>query len=380
MKNKYIFSKTRVLIFLLVVAILGVSLMFSTQIEDFIGNYLYKEASFEEGSFEDMGSGDMQLHFIYTGQADCTAIRLPDNKVMLIDSGEESDAEMVKTYLDGIFFEKGENTIDYLILTHTDRDHIGGAITLLEDYDVKAVYRPKAETITENPDTKTKTKLWDNTVKAMVYADETIIIQKDMSITYTDPQDSTNNYSFTFYGPIQDSYSDPNDYSPVMMLESNAKRYMFTGDASVDVEEEFMEEYSSSLANFDVDVLKVGHHGSDTSTSVEFLNVVKPEYAIISCGIDNKYGHPHNSVLTNLENAQAQVLRTDKSDSIVIYDNEGTLKYVANFFEPASYYIEWWYIVLGLGVICAVLCFYPKSRIDKMARKAAKENYNSNRR
>ena len=376
MTNKYIFSKTRVLIFLLVAAIVGVSFLFADTIESFIN----QGGGVSAGSLEEIEEGDLQLHYIYAGQADCTAIRLPDNKVMIIDSGEETDAEMVTTYLNDVFFESGENTIDYFILTHTDKDHIGGAKVLLENYDVKAVYRPRVTSKSETTISGVlaiTTNIWDNTVKAMSNADEVITIEPDLEIEYTDTQDAQNSYSFTFYGPLDD-YSDPNDYSPVMMLENAGKKYMFTGDASSDVEKEFLAAYTNHT-DFDVDVLKVGHHGSDTSSCSEFLEVVKPEYTIISCGIDNKYGHPHNEVINNLEAVHSQILRTDVSDSILIYNRDGEIKYIADFFEPAKYNIEWWYIAAGILVVTAVLCFYPKSKVKSMARKAARETYKNNK-
>ena len=372
MKNKYVFSKVRVLIFLFVMIALGVSFMFADTLEAMINPVSGSAA----GSFDDVQDGDLQIHYIYSGQADCTAIRLPDDKVMIIDSGEETDGEMVTNYLNSVFFESGENTIDYFIITHTDKDHIGGAKVLLENYDVKTVYRPrvtsKSETAIDGVLNIT-TNIWDNTVKAMANADSVVTIERDLEIEYTDVNNALNSYVFTFYGPVDD-YSDPNDYSPIMLLENAGKKYMFTGDASEEVEKDFLAVYTNH-ADFDVDVLKAGHHGSNTSSCEEFLAVVKPEYTIISCGIDNKYGHPHNEVITSLESIQSQILRTDVSDSILIYNRGGEIKYVADFFEPASYHIEWWYVAAGIAGITVVVCFYPKSKVKSMAKKAVKNSH-----
>ena len=141
------------------------------------------------------------------------------------------------------------------------------------------------------------------------------------------------------------------------MLENNGKKYMFTGDASEDIEKEFLNTYSSRLADFDVDVLKVGHHGSRTSTCDEFLAAVKPAWAVISCGKDNKYGHPNNEVITKLTNANCQILRTDVSGSIVLYSHAEDIKYIADFFVPRISRIKWWYFVaLGIGIMF-VICF-----------------------
>ncbi len=374
MKNKYIISKTRVTVFLLIIVVLLVSLAFSSTLENFIN----KQSDIEAGSLDDVKADDLQLHYIYVGQGDSTAIKLPDGKIMLIDAGPRSAKTDLKTYLDGVIFKnESEKVIDYFVITHTDEDHVGGAEMILTDYNVKAVYRPevysKSETVPAG-EYQVTTNVWDDAVTAMANADETIFVQKDLVLAdYTDPTDSSRDYSFTFYGPIQDVYNDNNDYSPVMVLENNNKKYMFTGDASEDIEEEFLAAYSASLADFDVDVLKVGHHGSETSTCAEFLAAVKPEWSVISCGIDNKYGHPTNGLISRLTDSNSQILRTDVSGSILLYESDGTIKYIADFFEPASFYIEWWYIACGIGVVTAVVCFYPKNKIKKMAKKAMQD-------
>lgn len=367
-KSKYLFSKVRVITFLVIAGVLLISLLFSGPIEKLING----ESGVVAGKFEDIQDDDLQLHFIYVGQGDSTAIKLPDGKNILIDAGPKKSANDLTTYLDDVFFKGREKVIDYFILTHTDEDHTGGAVTILENYDVKAVYRPnvfsKSETVVGNGYQVT-TAPWDNAVNAMSNADEVITIYKDLSLpSYTDPTDSSKDYTFNFYGPIQDRYNDKNDYSPVMMLENNGKKYMFTGDASESIEREFLDAYHTDLDTFDVDVLKVGHHGSATSTCKDFLDVVKPEWSVVSCGKDNKYGHPTNATINRLTDANSQILRTDVSGSLLLYESDGTIKYIADFFEPASYYVEWWYVVLALGIVAAVICFYPKSLSKALAK------------
>lgn len=351
------FSKSRFLLFLFVSALLLVSLLFSTKIEAAI-NGNAKEV--KSGALSEIVDGDLELHFIYVGQGDSTAIRLPDGKTMLIDAGPKKSSSDLTTYLDDVFFEGSDKTIDYFILTHTDEDHTGGAVTILNNYDVKAVYRPnvRSKSETEPADAfEVTTATWDNAVKAMAQADSVITISKDLEIPEYIDSDPAKSYSFTFYGPINPPYSDNNDYSPVMMLENNGKKYMFTGDASEDIEKEFLNTYSSRLADFDVDVLKVGHHGSRTSTCDEFLAAVKPEWAVISCGKDNKYGHPNNEVINRLTNANCQILRTDVSGSVILYSHAGDIKYIADFFTPTTKDIKWWYFVaLGIGIMF-VICF-----------------------
>ena len=372
-KNKYIFTKTRVIVFLIIAAILGVSMIFAGTLEKYIN---FSATPMDKGSLEDIQEDDLTIHFVYVGQGDSTIIELPNGEVMMIDSGPRSAKTELNDYLDKVIFEDDRNIIDYFILTHTDEDHTGGAVMVFENYDVKAVYRPEVYSKSEivpDGEYQVTTTVWDNAVKAMVNAEEINIVEKDMKIEYTDSEHPSKSWSFTFFGPIADVYSNNNDYSPVMVLENNGKKYMFTGDASEDIEKEFLDAYSTRLSDFDVDVLKVGHHGSSSSTCEEFLAVVKPEIAVISCGKDNKYGHPTNDLLARLEDAKAQILRTDVSSSIIIYGRDGTLKHVADFFEPNDYYIEWWYVVVTLGVIAAVICFFPKSEVKRLAKQEARE-------
>lgn len=354
-------SKTKVFVFLFFTVILLVSLLFSEQIE----KYINPSSTATEGSLSEISDGDLELHFIYVGQGDSTAIKFPDGKTMLIDAGPKKSSSDLTTYLDEVFFDGETNkVIDYFVLTHTDEDHTGGAVTILNNYDVKTVYRPnvRSNSETDNEDIfQVTTDVWDNAVKSMSNADNVITIYQELEIPkYIDSADSTKNYSFTFYGPINPPYSNNNDYSPVMLLENNNKKYMFTGDASEDIEQEFLTEYSSNLSYFDVDVLKVGHHGSKTSTCSEFLSAVKPEWAVISCGVDNKYGHPTNEVITRLTNAGCQILRTDVSGSLILYSHFGEIKYIADFFEPNNITIQWWYVVATGIVICFILCFSGK--------------------
>ena len=203
MTNKYVFSKVRFLIFLFVMALLGISFLFADTLEGIIN----PSSGVAAGSLAEIQSGDLQIHYIYSGQADCTAIRLPNDKVMVIDAGEETDGKMVTTYLNNAFFDSGENTIDYFIITHTDKDHIGGAKVLLENYDVKTVYRPRVTSKSEPSISgvlSITTNIWDNTVKAMSNADSVVTIAPDLEIEYTDSSNALNSYLFTFYGPIDD--------------------------------------------------------------------------------------------------------------------------------------------------------------------------------
>ena len=139
-----------------------------------------------------------------------------------------------------------------------------------------------------------------------------------------------------------------------MILSYKDIDFMFTGDASIECEEDFLKEYQiqANKGDFDVEVLKVGHHGSNTSTSQEFLDAIKPEEAVISCGEDNKYGHPHDEVVERLNNAGVNIRRIDQSGTILFYVNEeGAMYAVGGYYNPNTYYIKWWYIAVSIFVV-----------------------------
>ena len=117
------------------------------------------------------------------------------------------------------------------------------------------------------------------------------------------------------YSPIQDSYDNLNNYSPIMKLIYGNNTFIFTGDAEKEVEKEVLEKYSNNL---NADVIKFGHHGSSTSSSEEFIEAISPKYGIISCGVDNSYGHPHRETLDVINKMDIKTYRTDKQGEITI--------------------------------------------------------------
>ncbi len=342
----------KITIFFLVVAAFAVSMLFTKQIEAFI-NPSPKLGDPESVVVKET---DIQIHFVAVGQADCTVIELPDNKILMIDTGTSSSFPSLRNYLNTNVFDNPiyDNTIHYLILTHTDADHVGGGLGVLTTYNIETVYRPN-ETVPSTSQT------WTNTAQAIEQYAKTIIYtsKNTPSITYDDPKGVIKDYDFSFYGPIKTSYSDNNDYSPVMIFTIGTKTFMFTGDASSEIEQEVLNYYADK-AFMDIDVLKVGHHGSKYSSCNEFLQATTPKFAIISCGAGNSYGHPHEDALNRLMGIGAKILRTDTQGSILAFitdngelnfDAKG-VKYRAEFYENADYYIEWWYC--GLTIVVAV--------------------------
>ena len=284
---------------------------------------------------------DLEVAFIDVGQGDCIIIELPDGKNMIIDSGEYSAARNAIT---AYTTENGITKFDYLLLTHQDSDHAGNMSWVIDNYEISYIFRPNNEAThatydSQLPDDfnygdgyKSTTATYGKFMLS-AYNEQCVVevFNKDSDFTNTiNYGNETYTYTFNFLTPTLDviSYGDPNNYSPIMMLEYMGKRIMFTGDA----EEENIAEYVAMYSNmYNIDILKVGHHGSSNATTLPFINAIDPEYAIIQCGEGNSYGHPHASVLNMLYNYDnnIELYRTDNNGNILLtIDAVGTIEFV----------------------------------------------------
>ena len=241
------------------------------------------------------------MFFIDVGQGDCSVIKLPDGSIIMIDAGEKTAVTAVAKYLD----ENKIDKIDYLVATHPHSDHIGAMADLIDNYDIGSVFMPKVQN-----DTSTFMRLLTSVknkglkIKAVKAGD----------VLFDDKED----VSAQFVAPNSESYEDLNNYSAVLKLTYKDTSFLFTGDAEKLSEDEMLKQgYDLSS-----DVLKVGHHGSSTSTSDKFLKAVLPEYAVISC--DGKsYGHPSEKVVSRLKKAVGTGIYKTFKDGTVIMQSDG---------------------------------------------------------
>lgn len=292
------------------------------------------------------------VHFIDVGQGDAVAINLPDGKVVLIDSGPSSNNVDYYNYIkEKVIGTKRNKKIDYLILTHSDADHIGGALKILNKFNVNTVFMPE---IASNSET------FQNFYDFATENCEIKHLGKEFKIV-------NNSYEILFLDTMNSV--DANQSSQIIKVKFEDKSFLFMADAGKEVEEYLIDKYSNEL---DCDVLKVAHHGSKTSTGEDFLNVVSPKYSVISVGVNN-YGHPNEEVLHRLRNVNSEILRTDKLGNIMFVLGSGyELDYLNESYNitSLSLRIEIFVIVIELilAIYVMVVIVYRK-RIKKYKPK-----------
>lgn len=342
-----------VVIIIIIVIVLAVFYISNGYKFDF--GFLKKESESVSVNYSEVDNvRDLKVYFIDIGQGDCIFIELPDGKNMLIDTGEKRNAGKAKIdkYLRD---EKGNKvTIDYCVATHPDSDHIGLMPYVYEQYDVLKSYRPYV--YSENKSASALPYELNKGIKiknsSNIYYDyitnvnaeqtywEFFKDDSDFSNGFTGKDGEIYEYTVNFVMPYADNLNDyqyfttPNDFSAVIMLEYADRKILFTGDIEYETgkkgaEQSFIREFSTSNpAMVDCDVLKVAHHGSDSSTSPEFLSLVKPEYSVISCGLSNKHRHPLKSTLDNLVNCGSEIYRTDLQGTIILtIDSKGIMTF-----------------------------------------------------
>lgn len=414
----------RIAIVLVVGVLLGVSLLFENQINLALGLEKIEKTEYDGTTAGDIRkksvAGDLNVHFVDVGQGDACIVELPDGKKMIIDGGEKDAKDALLGYIDENITDKDGNKItyfDYAILTHTDSDHCGSLDDVLNKYPAKNFYRPNvkcnykdyvdpdASLLTSDCVSKGTAAYKDVIAAASKgknkFGDEYKVyinsFELDPIVPDAKPGDD-GYYSLSFYGPNSNSYKDWNNYSPIMILEYEGIKIALTGDCEKEGEAEFAEKakaregkFSVFDDNYSVDVIKAGHHGSRTSTGEAFVEAVttaesRPNTLIvISCGLNNKYKHPHTEKLEQFKKDGFQdknILRTDRNGTIVlsVRYNEATsdfrLFYGADpMVKTQEKTVDWRYIALSIFVVVALVILVEpaiaaaRKKVKKLAKK-----------
>ena len=287
--------------------------------------------------------GNLNVHFINVGQGDAIYIEFPDGKDMLIDGGRQFGTSTVTDVLDYLKLVDDDRNLTYLMVTHPDYDHFSMLTKVIEYYDVDNFYLPYADVDnwegSTDPDkdkfadapAKIDTSSYCSFLKAAVEEPDANIF---LNLDIFKIEGLSDDISFVFYALSEEEYAElpkaeRNDMSPVGILEYKGYQIVFTGDAAEDATQNYLDDSPT----VDCDLLKVAHHGSSTegSNSAEFLNDVSCEYAVISCGKDNSYNHPHTELMDRLNAMDTTVYLTYETGSIVVsIDASGTAAFSFN--------------------------------------------------
>lgn len=249
--------------------------------------------------------GFLTIHYLDVGHADCMLL-IAGETTILIDGGNTDTSHEVLSYLQ----RYGVEELDLVVNTHPHGDHLGGLPTVLENIPVET--------------------LWCSTTEYDTYLFsrfQSAAAKQGLQIRHPEPGTvyQEDALTLTVLGPLEDSeeYVDLNDTSLVLMVEFGERKFLFTGDMEAYAEKQLVD----AGVDLNADVLKVGHHGSYSSTSQIFLDAVDPEYGIISCALGNEYGHPHDAPMHRLERANVTLLRTDLMGNIVLVTDGSTLAF-----------------------------------------------------
>ena len=272
-----------------------------------LSSFFYTFFSYVQKNFFQVSNQNLQFHFIDVGQGDSSLIITPKGKTILIDAGDEAHAKKVVSYIR----EQGIEKLDLVIATHPDADHIGGMDKVIKNFDIGVFAMPDASAKT-NQYKQIQRELKAKKMRATrLYQGDEVQIDDDID--------------FEILSPVKGKkYDDTNEYSIVAKIVYKDTSFILMGDATMENEVDII----NNVPDIDIDVLKLGHHGSSTSSSDYFITKTSPKIAIISCGKNNKYGHPHQEVMRVLKKHGVTPYRTDEMGDIVITSDGKEIKYI----------------------------------------------------
>ena len=261
---------------------------------------------------------NLKIFFVDVGQGDCTLIVTPGNKTILIDGGgsEFGSFDVGKSVLIPYILDRGFTKIDYIIVSHFDSDHVGGLLTVMEELKVDTVLISKQGELSQNYE-KFKQLVKEKHIKVLVVGQGDVLkIEKDLYFNILWP----NNTKLISENVL-------NNNSIVCKMHYKSFSCIFTGDIEEIAEKQILQEYKNNLQILNSTILKVGHHGSKTSTSLDFLKAVSPKIALIGVGQNNNFGHPNDQILERLQSNGVKVFRTDEDGEIsIVVNRKGRIK------------------------------------------------------
>lgn len=263
--------------------------------------------------FNNFGNKDLRIYFIDVGQGDSSLIITPNNKTILIDGGGslDKDYDIGKNILVPYLLDRGIHTVDYLIVSHFDNDHCGGLMYLLKTLKVKNIFISKQPKLSEEYKKFMEVAKKKHINIKVVRQGDAISIEKDLKI-------------YILYPSYELRFCDLNNNSVVAKLVYKDFSMLFTGDIEKEAESKILEMYRKNVIKSTV--LKVAHHGSKTSSTQEFIDLVSPKIALIGVGKNNNFGHPNEEILERLNNSKIKVFRTDECGEIEIKSNGRNVK------------------------------------------------------
>lgn len=407
-KNKMFSTKefkVKLIIVASLLAVIILSFFFAENIEEFLS--LNDTYALNQVSGKTLNDADYEVTYLDVGQGNCAIIKLPDEKVAIVDAGNTMYGNEIVKFLK----EENVTTIDYLIATHADADHIGGFAKVLCEFDVKNIYRPfqisgvgetteefiinKSEDLSQvylDYVEKTNNRSKISRATSSVYAEFIELVYDEfyfengkkifsnITVFYDGLKIVGENYSFEFFAPLvrEDAINlelmtertkgfatigygvnESNGSSAIFLFSCYGETFLFTGDApwressSGDIKNFEELDFVNSLTNDErlklsnVSVYLSGHHGSSFSSSEELLNLINPKFVVVSVGKNNGYGHPASDVLSRIENTNGleedYLLRTDENGSVTFSSVDGKLKYSYSKYESDSRLTISWY-------------------------------------